>query len=65
MDDRRLCLVVLGTAIIGALYGVLRAYARVLVRRIRREERGLRQWQSELEMCAYNVRTQSKKKSRD
>ena len=30
-----------------------------------REERELRQWQSELEMRAFNVRTHAKKKSRD
>lgn len=65
MGDRRLCLVVLGMAILGALFGILRAYATYLVRRVRREECGLRQWQSELEMCAHNVRTQRLKKSRD
>lgn len=65
MDDRQLCLVLLGTVMLGALYGVLRAYAAYLVRMIRHEERGLRQWQSEVEMCAHDVRTQKSKNSRD
>lgn len=58
-------LVALGCAILGALYGVLRTYARVLAFRTRREARELRAWQSELEMCAHNVRIQRRKKSRD
>ena len=65
MDDSRLCLVTLGIAILGALYGLVRAYTAYLVRRIRREERELRRWQCELEMCAHDVRTRRKKKSRD
>lgn len=65
MDDKELCLVWLGTAILGSLFGVLRAYTAYLVRMIRREKRGLRQWQSELEMCSHDVRTQGKKKYRD
>lgn len=65
MNDRRLCLVVLGAAVFGALYGVIRAYTAYLVRRIRREKRGLRQWQAELEKCAHDVRVHRKKNSRD
>jgi len=65
MDDKRLCLVVLGTAILGALYGLVRAYTVYIVRKIRREERALRKWQTELEMCAHDVRAQTRKKSRD
>lgn len=65
MDDKRMCLVVIGTSLLGALYGLVRAYTAYIVRKIRREERELRQWQTELEMCAHDVRTQGKKKSRD
>ena len=65
MDDRRLCLVVIGTAVLGALYGLVRAYSVYLVRMIRREKHELRLWQCELEMCAHDVRTLRKKKSRD
>ena len=65
MDDKMMCLVVIGTALLGALYGLVRAYAVYLVRSIRREERELRLWQAELEMCAHNVRTQRRKKSSD
>ena len=65
MDDRRLCLVVIGAAILGALYGLVRSYSAYLVHRIRRESRELRRWQAELELCAHDVRTQRMKKSRD
>ncbi len=61
MRDWEHIIVLLGCALLGALYGVLRAYARVLAFRARRESRELRLWQSELEMCAHDVRTQSKK----
>ena len=65
MDDKKLCLVTLGAGILGALYGLLRAYSLYLVRKARAESRELRRWQSELEMCAHDVRTQRRKKSRD
>lgn len=65
MDDRRLCLVTLGMAMLGALYGLVRAYTAYIVRKIRREEHELRRWQTELEMCAHDVRTRASKKSRD
>ena len=61
MDDRRLCLVTLGATILGALFGFLRAYTAYIERKIRRETRGLRQWQSELEMCAHDVRADKEK----
>lgn len=65
MDGRRLCLVVLGTAILGALYGLLRSYSAYIVRMVRAESRELRRWQCELEMCAHDVRAQTRKKYRD
>lgn len=65
MDDRLLCLIILGTAILGALFGLLRAYTAYLLRLIRREERELRRWQAELELCAHDVRAQGRKKYRD
>lgn len=65
MDDMRLCLVTLGMAILGTLYGFVRAYTAYLVRRVRRESRELRRWQTELELCAHDVRTQMEKKSRE
>lgn len=65
MDDKRLCLVTLGMALLGALYGIIRAYSAYLVHRVRAESRELRRWQVELEMCAHNVRTRHNKKSRD
>ena len=65
MRDLEHILVLLGCAFLGALYGVMRAYARVLAFRTRRELRDLRAWQSELEMCAHDVRTHRTKKSRD
>ena len=65
MDDRRLGLVVLGLAFLGALYGLLRAYSACLAHRIRAESRELRRWQAELEMCAHDVRTRGGRKFRD
>lgn len=65
MYDSKLCLVTLGAVILGALYGLVRSYSAYLVRKISRESRELRRWQAELELCAHDVRTQRKKKSRD
>ena len=65
MDDKRLCLLTLGMAILGALYGLVRSYSAYLVRSIRSEERELRRWQTELEMCAHDVRARASKKYRD